>query len=147
MDNFVVTGGAAVGRPPNRADFEAWAISAGLAYRDHHGLWFYRNGGDGLWEAYRAGASDQRERQDHFNAVLLDMAKPAPLPHGHYVIRYNDDGEFGQATGWLYREGGEHCSVTGKPVYVWRRLASLIGDCWCRMAEEVKPSGGEQQAG
>lgn len=46
---------------------------------------------------------------------------------GHYVIRYNDDGEFGQKTGWLYRDGGDPCVVTGKPVYVWRPLRDLIG--------------------
>lgn len=35
-----------LGRPPERADFEAWAISIGLAYRNHHGVWFYRAGGE-----------------------------------------------------------------------------------------------------
>lgn len=63
------------------------------------------------------------------------------IKDGHYVIRYNDDGEFGQATGWLYREGGDPCAVTGRPVYVWRRLAGLIGGCGCRLGEcESKPA-------
>lgn len=38
-----------------RADFEAWSVSAGFAYRNHQGFWFYRNGGDGMFEAYCAG--------------------------------------------------------------------------------------------
>lgn len=64
--------------PPERADFEAWAISAGFAYRNHQGFWFYRNGGDGMWEAYCAGAGDQRGRdaiasRDHLNAIFEDM--------------------------------------------------------------------------
>lgn len=46
-----------LGRSPGRADFEAWAISAGFAYRNEHGFWFYRNGGEGMWEAYCAGAA------------------------------------------------------------------------------------------
>lgn len=50
----------------------------------------------------------------------LNQVKP-----GHYVIRHNNDGEFGQAVGWLYRDGGEPCIVTGKPVYVWRPLTDL----------------------
>jgi hypothetical protein len=67
-----------LGRPPERADFEAWAVSAGFAYRNHQGFWFYRNGGDGMWEAYCAGAGDQRGRdaiasRDHLNAIFEDM--------------------------------------------------------------------------
>lgn len=67
-----------LGRPPKRADFEAWAISAGLAHRNHQGFWFYRDGGDGLWEAYCAGAGDQRGRdavasRDLLNAIFEDM--------------------------------------------------------------------------
>jgi hypothetical protein len=67
-----------LGRPPERADFEAWALSAGFAYRNHQGFWFCRNGGDGMWEAYCAGAGDQRGRdaiasRDHLNAIFEDM--------------------------------------------------------------------------
>ena len=50
----------------------------------------------------------------------------AALKPGQYVIQYHDDGEFGQATGWLYRDGGHPCVLTGEPVYVWRRLRDLI---------------------
>jgi len=45
------------------------------------------------------------------------VLKPQP------VVRLNTDGEFGQATGWLWRDGGHPCSVSGKPVYVWRPMA------------------------
>lgn len=68
-----------LGRVPERADFEAWATCAGFGERDDKGrFWFYRNGGDGMWEAYCAGAGDQRGRdaiasRDHLNAVLADM--------------------------------------------------------------------------
>lgn len=52
-----------LGLPPERADFEAWANVAGFGERDANGkFWFYRNGGDGMWEAYCAGAGDQRSR-------------------------------------------------------------------------------------
>ena len=44
-----------------RADFEAWSVSAGFAYRNHQGFWFYRNGGNGMFEAYCAGAVSQRK--------------------------------------------------------------------------------------
>lgn len=43
-----------------------------------------------------------------------------------WIIRHNDDGEFGQQTGWLYRDGGHPCAVTGKPVYVWAPLSELL---------------------
>ena len=68
-----------LGRPPERADFEAWANVAGFGERDAHGkFWFYRNGGDGMWEAYCAGAGDQRGRdaiasKDHLNALFEGM--------------------------------------------------------------------------
>ena len=67
-----------LGRPPERADFEAWAVSAGLAYRNNTGLLFYRNGGDGLWEAYCAGAGAQRGRdaiasRDYLNEVFKSV--------------------------------------------------------------------------
>jgi hypothetical protein len=39
-----------------RQEFEKWAIEDGFAYRDEHGLWFYRNGGDGLFEAWQGRA-------------------------------------------------------------------------------------------
>lgn len=35
--------------------FEQWAIDKGLAFRNHDGFWFYRNGGDGLFEAWLGG--------------------------------------------------------------------------------------------
>lgn len=72
-----------LGRPPERADFEAWAVSADFARRDAAGrLWFHRNGGDGMWEAYCAGAGDQRGRdavasRDHLNAIFHDARAQA----------------------------------------------------------------------
>jgi hypothetical protein len=42
------------------------------------------------------------------------------------TVRHNTDGEFGAATGWLYRTEGEPCAVTGEPVYVWRPLKDLL---------------------
>ena len=65
-----------LGRPPEREDFEAWAVSAFLADRDFSGrVQFYRHGGDGLWDAYCAGAAAQRGRdaiasRDHMNAIF-----------------------------------------------------------------------------
>jgi hypothetical protein len=62
--------------------------------------------------------------------VQPDQFAPEPkrrMPPGRYVIRRNDDGEFGQATGWLYRDEGPACIVSGEPVYVWRPLSDLIG--------------------
>ena len=61
---------------PERADFEAWAVSAFFADRDAQGrVFFHRNGGDGMWEAYCAGAGDQRGRdarasRDYLNAMF-----------------------------------------------------------------------------
>jgi hypothetical protein len=37
----------------DRAAFETWAVGTGKAYRDKNGLWFYRNGGDGLFDAWQ----------------------------------------------------------------------------------------------
>lgn len=72
--------------------------------------------------------------RESFCVCLEWRDKPAPpaaqgeaVKPGQYVIRHNDDGEFGQSTGWLYRDGGDPCVVTGKPVYVWRPLRDLIG--------------------
>ena len=70
---------AALGRPPERADMEAWANVAGLGeYNASRTFWFYRNGGDGLWEAYCAGAGAQRARdavagRDYLNAALSGL--------------------------------------------------------------------------
>lgn len=61
---------------------------------------------------------------------LENIQKPAPppasVPDGCHVVRYNDDGEFGQKVGWLYRTGGDPCVISGKPVYVWRPIAELL---------------------
>jgi predicted NBD/HSP70 family sugar kinase len=52
-----------LGPLPERADFEGWANVAGFGERDANGaFWFYRNGGDGMLEAYLAGAGEQRAR-------------------------------------------------------------------------------------
>lgn len=66
-------------------------------------------------------------------SAMCDAAPPADpakasgsAPDGCYVVRYNDDGEFGQHVGWLYRTGGDPCVISGKPVYVWRPLAELL---------------------
>lgn len=59
-----------------RADFEAWSVSAGFAYRNHQGFWFYRNGGDGMFEAYCAGAVKQLAMQPttrEMREVIADM--------------------------------------------------------------------------
>lgn len=60
-----------------------------------------------------------------FVAGKLGQPSEAQKPD-RWMIRYNDDGEFGQATGWLYRDGGHPCIVTGKPVWVWRPLSALL---------------------
>jgi hypothetical protein len=43
-----------------REEFERWAVESGAAYRNHQGLWFYRNGGDGLYEAWLGGRAALR---------------------------------------------------------------------------------------
>lgn len=45
------------------------------------------------------------------------------------VTRFNADGEFGQFTGWLYRDGGSPCPATGEPVYVWLPIRSMTRSC------------------
>lgn len=45
------------------------------------------------------------------------------------VTMFNNDGEFGQATGWLFRSGGNPCTVSGEPVYVWDRIQELAKSC------------------
>lgn len=65
---------------------------------------------------------------------------------GQWVVRFNDDGEFGQATGWLYRDGGTPCTVTGRPVYVWRKLDDLLrttGHAAIRRAESAAAANPE----
>jgi hypothetical protein len=69
--------------------------------------------------------------------VAVPMTDEQPYPYspepkrrmlpGRYIIRKNDDGEFGQATGWLYRDEGPDCLASGAPIYVWRPLSDLIG--------------------
>jgi hypothetical protein len=75
-----------------------------------------------------AGKRDRRALLLHKISVALAQAEQRQddLKPGQYVIRYNSDGEFGQATGWLYRDGGQPCVVTGRPVYVWRPLSQLM---------------------
>ena len=69
-----------LGLLPERADFEAWANVDGFGERDGNGkFWFYRNGGDGMWEAYCAGAGEQRARdarasRDYLNAMFKEGA-------------------------------------------------------------------------
>lgn len=58
--------------------------------------------------------------------AMLPAESPASVPDGCHVVRYNDDGEFGQKVGWLYRTGGDPCVISGKPVYVWRPIAELL---------------------
>lgn len=60
-----------------------------------------------------------------FVAGKLGQPSEAQKPD-RWMIRYNEDGEFGQTTGWLYRDGGHPCIVTGKPVWVWRPLSDLL---------------------
>jgi hypothetical protein len=67
-----------LGPLPETADFEGWANVAGFGERDASGkFWFYRNGGDGMWDAYCAGAGDQRGRdavamRDHIGQTVVD---------------------------------------------------------------------------
>ena len=74
-----------LGRSPERTDFDAWAVCAGFADRGVDGrVLFHRNGGDGMWEAYCAGAGDQRGRdaiagRDYLNNILLDLRPNAKL--------------------------------------------------------------------
>lgn len=65
-------------------------------------------------------------RQAWYASRRITATPPASEPDGFYVVRYNDDGEFGQHVGWLYRTGGAPCAISGKPVYVWRPLAELL---------------------
>lgn len=76
------------------------------------------------------------------HSMEAQPAEPSRLKPGQHVIRYNGDGEFGQATGWLHREGGEPCAVTGKPVYVWRPLSTLLATT----GHEVTRKGTQQPA-
>lgn len=70
-----------------RADFEAWSVSAGFAYRNHQGFWFYRNGGDGMFEAYCAGAVSQRKGLEdnpcHCQKPPNAQAEPDPTAQGN----------------------------------------------------------------
>ena len=74
---------AGLGRSPERDDFDAWAVCAGFADRAWDGrVLFHRCGGDGMWEAYCAGAGDQRGRdaiagRDYLNTILMDLQ---PIP-------------------------------------------------------------------
>lgn len=42
-----------------------------------------------------------------------------------YVIRYNEDGEFGQVTGWLYSFADDFYE-DATPAYVWRKLPVTV---------------------
>lgn len=83
------------------------------------------------WELWKARAIlALRPERVPMTDEQPDQYSPDPkrrmLP-GRYIIRINDDGEFGQATGWLYRVEGPDCLVSGAPVYAWRPLSDLIG--------------------
>ncbi len=75
---------------------------------------------------YNAVADQKRQALRAAIEKALSAPVPEPLKPSYYVIRHNDDGEFGQKTGWLWRDGGHPCVVTGKPVYVWRPLSELL---------------------
>lgn len=70
--------------------------------------------------------AEQVERWIENNRPVPPVESPASVPDGCHVVRYNDDGEFGQKVGWLYRTGGGPCVISGKPVYVWRPIAELL---------------------
>ena len=96
---------------------------------------------DAYLSAVKAGGASSescKNRSDTHYALFsaLDKITPWPesapavplagVPDGCHVVRYNDDGEFGQKVGWLYRTGGDPCVISGKPVYVWRPIAELM---------------------
>ena len=70
--------------------------------------------------------AEQVERWIENNRPVPPVESPASVPDGCHVVRHNDDGEFGQKVGWLYRTGGDPCVISGKPVYVWRPIAELL---------------------
>lgn len=84
--------------------------------------------------ARKAINNSDMERQrmsntEHEIGILesLDAAKDLPdAKRDRFLIRHNDDGEFGQFVGWLYRDGGDPCTVSGAPVWVWRPLKDLL---------------------
>lgn len=68
---------------PTKEQFDAWACRCGLAYREYGKVWFYRNGGDGLFDAYMEGAMQQRGADalavvSYMNAIA---ATPRELPY------------------------------------------------------------------
>lgn len=60
------------------------------------------------------------------HAMRLIDAAAAQQGAGRWMVRHSTDGEFGQRTGWLFRDGGEPCVISGEPIWVWRPLADLL---------------------
>ena len=81
------------------------------------------------WGRVEALEASLREHMQEIHRLRDALAEQDAEEHkpGRHIIRYNDDGEFGQVTGWLYRSGGEPSVISGKPIYVWRPLRDLIG--------------------
>ena len=116
-----------------REAFEACEVMAGSLFKrradDPEKYWDGNVQDD--WELWQARAILTRR------PVAVPMTDEQPYPYspepkrrmlpGRYIIRKNDDGEFGQATGWLYRDEGPDCLASGAPIYVWRPLSDLIG--------------------
>lgn len=60
----------------------------------------------------------QQQASGEAVALALDKAR-------RYVIMYNDDGEFGQVTGWLYSFADDFYA-DGSHAYVWRKLPATV---------------------
>ena len=87
-----------------------------------------------------ADLSVLRSKAEAFDKLQADAYAPEPnrrMPEGCYMIRLNLDGEFGQTTGWLYRQEGYACIATGKPVFTWRPLKQLVSS----LTEELERAG------
>jgi hypothetical protein len=109
----------------SQSNTDGWVMVPVEPTQAMHDSWMY---GKGPWsERYRAMLSAAPKAPQQVSNTPQDgKAETWTLDKSRrYVIRYNDDGEFGQVTGWLYSFADDFYA-DGSPAYVWKKLPVTV---------------------
>ena len=107
---------------PERAAFEAWAIQARQAIRTGQHFWFHRNGGDGLFEAWLAGAASRSHEPVEISPEFTDTARAALL----WVLWHHQGGSSAVSQPIRFALGmGVHDELNAHKIAEAKRWAAL----------------------